>query len=223
MKRILTIEEVGGALYVRLGKFLLKMKPHVNVDGLFRLNEVHNAIRATLYMPKGKQWKAVAPARWYRANRGNRRIDSFLDSIAVKGEPYPIKTIRCGLARGTYGTQAVVERYLQWINESPEFIMDGYIYIFYLKAESRCKIGFSRALARRQLTINSQIGVNVTRIYESQKLINAYETEQNAHMVVCRSFKRLKGEWFEVKEGDIDDVVKMVKSIVESIGVKDDN
>jgi hypothetical protein len=219
MKRI-TVKEVDGILHVTLGKFLLKMKPHAIVNGFFRLNDVHDAIKGTVHVPKGKKLASLAPSQWYRPDPSTS-LKMFLDHIHVEGEPYPIKVINGGLTQGAYGTQAVVERYIQWINETPRSISDGYIYIFYLKKLNQCKIGFSGAVGKRQLEISSQIGVHVTRIYESPRLINAYETEQNVHMVVGNYHKRLLGEWFEVKEDDIDEVITIVSSVVESIGVKD--
>jgi hypothetical protein len=221
MKRI-TVKEVDGILHVRLGKFLLKMKPHVNVNGFFKLNEIHHAIKITLYSPKGKKWENLAPSQWYRPDP-SIPLKMFLDSMVVEGEPYPIDVIEHGGYKGVYGTQQVIERYVQWINESRIYIANGHIYIFHVEKFNQCKIGYTRTANKRLRVVTTAIGIEPMVIYKSVKLANAYDAEQLAHRWVGKSFKRLKGEWFEVNPCDIDEVITIVSSVVERIGVKDDN
>jgi hypothetical protein len=221
MKRI-TIEEVDGILHVRLGKFLLKMKPHANVNNFFKLTEVHNAIRTTLYSPKGKQWKDIGPAQWYRVAEPSIRVKKFLAHIHVEGEPYPIEAFSRGSYRGVYGTPLVVERYIQWINESRVHVGCGKLYVFYIKRHGMCKIGYGRKINALQKSLGLASGVEPTLVYTSDLTANAYDVEQLARIDIDKRFKKLLGGWFEVKEGDTDDVVKMVKSANEEIGIKGD-
>jgi hypothetical protein len=67
----------------------IRMQRHDNIYGFFRLNDVHDAIKDTKFMPTKKQWRAVAPGQWYRMDSGNANINGFLDALHNKSpEPY---------------------------------------------------------------------------------------------------------------------------------------
>lgn len=87
----------------------------VNENGLFRLNDIHNAAKAGGIVSANDESKR--PGDWFKTAKAKSQIGLENDKISVGGNhPPPFQTLQGGTIQGTWANKRLALKYAAWIS-----------------------------------------------------------------------------------------------------------